>query len=354
MSKHKINPMQVAISIAIFVIALILIKVVSFPGKQYNAENADTTATSLKELFAEEKVWTAPDVSSIPKNEEGRLILYGRELIVHTSKYFGPNGSLAKSTNGLNCQSCHLDAGTRPYGNNLGAAASTYPRYSPRAGNDVSLAGKVNECFSRSMNGTPIDTNGKEMKAYLAYINWLGKDFHKEAKLAGSEGIKAPHFINRAADPIKGKEVYEQMCARCHGHDGQGQLAADVLKDPSKQQGGNATADDHYYYPPVWGKNSFNGVATLYRLSKFAGFVKNNMPYPMDYRSAVLTDEQAWDVAAYVNTQERSFKDHSKDYLTDIAKKPYDFPFPPYADNFSEEQHKFGPYKSMPSAQKGH
>jgi thiosulfate dehydrogenase len=127
-----------------------------------------------------------------------------------------------------------------------------------------------------------------------------------------------------------------------------------VLKDPAKNQGGTATTDDLYFYPPLWGKNSFNAVATLYRLSKFAGFVQNNMPYPMNYTSRILTDEQAWDVAAYVNSRERPVKDHSTDYITDLSKKPYDYPFPPYADSYSQEQHKFGPYTDMASAKKKH
>jgi thiosulfate dehydrogenase len=224
----------------------------------------------------------------------------------------------------------------------------------PRAGSVVTVAQKINECFSRSLNGTPIDTTSKEMLAYVAYVKWLGMNFKKSEKLTGSGGIKAPRFIDRAADPEKGKLVYDQLCSRCHGKDGQGQFVVDVLKDETKQQGGNATTDDLYYYPPLWGSHSFNAVATLYRLSKLAGFIQNNMPYPITYSSPVLTDEQAWDVAAYVNSSERPVKDYSKDYISDISKKPYDFPFPPYADKFTEAQHKFGPYKEMPSANKAH
>lgn len=314
----------------------------------------DSSSTSVTDLMTEEKLWTAPDTSTIPGGEEGKMIRYGRTLIIHTSKYFGPNGTLSKNTNGMNCQNCHLDAGTKPFGNNLGSTSTTYPKYLPRAGSMVTISQKINECFSRSLNGTPIDTTSKEMLAYIAYVKWLGKDFKKELKLAGSEGIKAPPFIDRAADPEKGKVAYELYCARCHGKDGQGQFAVDVLKDETKQQGGTATADDHYYYPPLWGDHSFNAVATLYRLSKFAGFIQNNMPYPINYEKPVLTNEQAWDIAAYVNSNARPVKDHSKDYIVDISKKPFDFPFSPYSDGFTQAQHKYGPYTDMPSAHKAH
>ncbi|MEO5571018.1 MAG: c-type cytochrome [Bacteroidia bacterium] len=316
--------------------------------------NHDTHSMSVAELFAEEHVWKAPDTASIPADEEGKLIAYGRKLMIHTTHYFGPNGSVSKTHNGLTCQNCHLDAGTRPYGNNLGVVSTTYPRFLPRCGTVLNIAEKVNECFLRSLNGAGIDTAGKEMKGLVAYIEWLGKDVKKGDKFDGSGGITAIKFIDRAADPAKGKIVFEQYCSRCHGTNGEGQFVADVMKDETKQQGGTATAEDLYYYPPLWGNNSFNGVATLYRVSKLAGFIKYNMPYPVDYKNPVLTDEQAWDVAAYVNNSSRPIKDHSEDYACDISKKPFDFPFAPYADNFSEEQHKFGPYTAMPSAMKKH
>jgi thiosulfate dehydrogenase len=350
-SDFNIKPVTVAIILALTIgITIVLNNFASDSENQSVENNPDTSLTSLAYLFEDENVWIAPDTASIPQDDSGKLISYGRNIVIHTSKYFGPKGSLDKSTNGLTCQNCHFEAGTRPYGNNFGAVAATYPRFMPRFGAVHSIATKVNECFMRSLNGNPIDTAGKEMNAIVAYINWLGKDVRKGETPAGSGGIKAPHFIARAADPEKGKIVYEQMCSRCHGSDGEGQFAADILKDETKQQGGNATADDLYYYPPVWGSHSYNGVATLYRLSKFAGFVQNNMPYPMTYKNPVLTDEQAWDVAAYVNSLERPIKDHSKDYASDISKKPFDFPFGPYADNFAQEQHKFGPYTDMPSA----
>src|SRR5687768_4617901 len=56
-------------------------------------------------------LWQPPDSTLIPKTPEGRLILYGKELIQHTARYLGPQGKVKKISNGLNCQSCHLNAG---------------------------------------------------------------------------------------------------------------------------------------------------------------------------------------------------------------------------------------------------
>jgi thiosulfate dehydrogenase len=36
----------------------------------------------------------------------------------------------------------------------------------------------------------------------------------------------------------------------------------------------------------------------------------------------------------------------------DISKKPMDHPFGPYADSFSEERHKYGPYQEILAAKK--
>lgn len=307
----------------------------------------DSVDAVIAALYKQQPAWTAPDISTIPENEKGKEILYGRNIIIHTSKYFGPNGSISKSTNGLNCQNCHFEAGTRLYGNNLAAVSATYPKFLPRAGTIITTAQKINECFLRSLNGSAIDTAGKEMQALIAYINWLGIDVKPGKLPAGTGGINAPPLMDRAANPANGERIYTQHCARCHGNNGHGQFASDVLKDEAKQQGGSATADDLYYYPPLWGPNSYNAISTIYRISKFAGFVRYNMPYPVTYKNPVLTDEQAWDVAAYVNSMQHPLKDVSKDYASDISKKPYDFPFGPYADDYTEAQHKYGPFTEM-------
>jgi thiosulfate dehydrogenase len=102
-----------------------------------------------------------------------------------------------------------------------------------------------------------------------------------------------------------------------------------------------------YTYPPLWGPNSYNSGAGLFRLSRFAGYVRDNMPLNQATHNApALSDEEAWDVASFVNSRPRPSKDLSSDW-PNIAKKPIDHPFGPYADGFSETQHKFGPFKPI-------
>src|SRR6478735_12110529 len=65
---------------------------------------------------------------------EDSLTRYGHELVANTSYYLGPKGKIAKISNGMNCQNCHLDAGTFPFGNNYRAVVSTYPKFRARSG----------------------------------------------------------------------------------------------------------------------------------------------------------------------------------------------------------------------------
>src|SRR5678809_1282542 len=100
--------------------------------------------------------WHAPDINLVPHSPEGDLIRYGRDLIVNTSNYFGPKGVVAPITNGMNCQSCHIEAGTRSFGNSFAAVASTYPKYRDRSGRIESIEFRIKECLERSLNGNTI------------------------------------------------------------------------------------------------------------------------------------------------------------------------------------------------------
>ena len=55
-------------------------------------------------------------------------------------------------------------------------------------------------------------------------------------------------------------------------------------------------------FPPLWGPRSYNWGAGMARVDNAAGFIKANMPLGQGNR---LGDQQAWDVAAFVNSHER-------------------------------------------------
>ena len=286
-------------------------------------------------IIKSDKEWKAPDTSQIAHTIQGDLIHYGRELILHTASFFGPKGTVSQISNGMNCGACHIDAGTRLWGNNFSKVATTYPLFRNRSGKIETLEMRINDCFERSLNGKKPGDSSKEMKAMVAYVNWIGKDVLKGDKTTG-QGVETLPFLNRAADTTNGRIVYSSICQKCHGKNGEGEL-----ENNGKE----------YLYPPLWGKNSYNVGAGIYSLSKFAGYVKNNMPFGITFHNPQLTNEQAWDVAAFVNTQPHPLKDIRMDW-PDLATKPYDYPFGPYSDKFSLNQHKYGPFSQIQQSYK--
>jgi thiosulfate dehydrogenase len=293
-------------------------------------EQKDKVATTYSSK-PEDAYWSPPDSTLIPETPEGKLVLYGYNLVAHTSMYLGPQGTVMSVTNGMNCQNCHLNAGKKIFGNNYSAVASTYPKFRDRSGTIETIEKRVNDCIERSLNGKALNENSEEMRAFVAYIKWVGSNVPKGTSPEGV-GLLVPDFLDRPADPKKGLIVYQESCARCHGLNGQGQKSGNGIE---------------WKYPPLYGSESYNVGAGLFRLSRFAGYVKANMPSDVaTFEKPALTDEQAWDVAAYINSMPRPDKDISMDW-PDISKKPIDHPFGPYADNFNETQHKYGPFKEM-------
>jgi thiosulfate dehydrogenase len=305
-------------------------------GIESRAAN-DSDTTKHKNIYADllRDDWSAPDTNSLGNTDVENLIRYGRRLIVNTGYYFGPHGIISKNSNGMNCQNCHLDAGTKLWANSFSAVWANYPKVRARSGKLEYLERRINDCFERSMNGKKLDSLSHEMRAMVAYINWVGKDVPKDSVPEGAS-VADLKYPDREADSAKGKIVYETHCVSCHAKNGEGQLTPDGL----------------YLYPPLWGDHSFNVSAGMYRISRLAAFAKSNMPnLKSTHDNPTLTDEQAWDVAAYINSQPRPEVLFKGDW-PDIAKKPVDHPFGPYADMFTEHQHKYGPFQPIKDLQK--
>ena len=277
------------------------------------------------------ETWVAPDTALIRDNKEGELVKYGRELIMHTGAFLGPNGSVSHKANGMNCQNCHLSAGTRLWSNTYSAVKANYPKFRKRSGSVEDLEKRINDCMLRSMNGSVLDPKSQEMKAMIAYIEWVGKDVEKGEQPVGAYVDPVP-WLDRPANPLHGKNVFKKHCVTCHGVQGQGMFHPDGIT---------------YQYPPLWGPYSYTTAAGMYRITKLAGFIKYNMPYLLSsHDHPVLTDEEAWDIAAFINTMPRPHRTFPGDWPV-MAETPVDHPFGPFADPFSEQQHKYGPFPVM-------
>jgi thiosulfate dehydrogenase len=256
---------------------------------------------------------------------------YGKRLILQTTEVLGPDVADPKMrfiSSRLACASCHIGAGVEPGNLSLATAITRYPRISPRSAANETIQDRINGCMTRSMNGRPLADNSPEMIAMVAYLGFLAK---QDAEMAASQrkAHESPAFKtpNRAADTESGQRVFEKRCAPCHGKDGAGLPAS-----PDLVHG--------YVFPPLWGPNSFNDGAGLHRVITAARFIKAKMPLG----KADLDDDDAFDVAAYINSKPRpEMAGLDRDY-PDRTKKPVDTGYLPYADPFSQEQHRFGPF----------
>lgn len=256
---------------------------------------------------------------------------YGYRLIAQTTEILGPDVADPKmrfTDSRLACASCHIGAGVEPGNLSLATAMNRYPRISPRSAGNETIQDRINGCMMRSMNGRALADNSAEMIAMVAYLRFLAD---QDAAMGASQrkahdpaALKTP---NRAANFENGRRVFEKRCAACHGQDGAG-LAAST----------NLTLG--YVFPPLWGPYSFNDGAGLHRILTAARFIKTKMPLGR----ADLDDDDAFDVAAYINSKPRpEMTGLDRDY-PDRTRKPVDTGYAPYADSFPLEQHRFGPF----------
>ena len=169
------------------------------------------------------------------------------------------------------------------------------------------------------------------MDAMVEYINHLG-DVYAAMSESKRTPVEPPAFQepDRAASVEAGRQVFESRCQVCHGADGAGLKATPDI-------------NDGYLFPPLWGPDSYNNGAGMTRVLTAARFIKARMPYGQPD----LTDDQAYDVAAYINSHWRPEKANLEVDFPDKTRKPIDSPYPPYADDFPHEQHRLGPFQPI-------
>ena len=214
-----------------------------------------------------------PSPDTIPGSQLGEQIRLGYEIVVNTQEYAKPYVG-----NRLNCTNCHLDGGLNPNAASFVGLSAVYPEYRPRSGKVNTLADRVNECMERSLNGRAFPADSSKLQAIVAYITWLSRGVPSGATLPwrGLQRIES----RRPLDSDNGKKVFASKCVFCHGFDGLGTMAA----------------------PPVWGPQSYTIGAGMARVSVAAAFIKSNMPRSWGWS---LSDDDAYDVAAYINAQPR-------------------------------------------------
>ena len=211
-----------------------------------------------------------PADSEIPPGPLGVSIRRGLTLLTATRdslpSYVG---------NDLRCVSCHLDEGRRSPQSWVGVTGR-YPQYRSRSGTVETIEDRVNGCFVRSLNGKAIPVGGNDMRDIVSYLTFLSRG----VPVGDTPRPPDTRWAALKADTAAGSTFFAKNCARCHGEDGGGTIAA----------------------PPVWGPRSFNIGAGMTRVRTAAAFIVANMPFD---KAITLTNQQALDVAAYIASQPR-------------------------------------------------
>ena len=237
-------------------------------------------------LWGIHKDWYAADISRLGPGAENDLIRYGKDLIVNTPKHIGKNASnpaMRYAGNDLACQSCHLNAGLQPFAAPFVSTFATFPMFVDDQ--VLTLTQRLNGCMRRSMNGKDLPLESREMEALVAYIKFLGNGTPEGVRVAGM-GLRPIIPPTEPPDARRGEAVYAKHCVSCHKEDGQGE----PRRPPAVGYG----------IPPLWGDGSFNAGAGMAKTAYAASYIRDNMPFGIDYREPVLTVQQAWDVAAYM------------------------------------------------------
>jgi thiosulfate dehydrogenase len=223
--------------------------------------------------------FTPPAADSIPDNDFGKMVKKGEQIFVNTQQ-----NARQFVGNSLNCVNCHLDAGRKANASPLWAAYISYPAYRSKNKHVNTFAERLQGCFRFSMNGKAPPLDDPALVALESYAYWMATGAPVGGKVAGRGYPDVPK-PPLPGDYVRGEKVYAQSCAVCHGADGQGQAS-----------GGKTV------FPPLWGPKSFNWGAGMHDIKNAAGFIKANMPLGS---GGTLTDQEAWDVATFMDSHER-------------------------------------------------
>lgn len=248
----------------------------SQPEKPAAAAVASTAAPMAQMVPAH---FAPPDAQAIPDTPMGQWIQRGEAIFMRT-----PDNAVGFSGNSLSCANCHLDAGRLNNAAPMWGAYPMYPAYRKKTNHVDTFAERVRGCFMYSMNGKAPDDGHDILVAIEAYAYWMAQKAPTGEKLPGAGFVKL-NPPERKASFDEGLKVYEAKCALCHGANGQGQKSGGVT-----------------VFPALWGSDSYNWGAGMHEIDKAASFIKSNMPYGLHND---LTDQQAWDVATFINSFER-------------------------------------------------
>jgi len=258
-------------------------------GEVHSGEVPQHGAPPAGRAPADDGYFSSPSRDELPEGPFGESIRRGQAIFENTNadpasgKYVG---------NDQTCGNCHLDAGRLAGSAPLWAAWVAYPAYRSKNQKVNTYIERIQGCFTYSMNarasaaGAPPAADSETMVSLVAYSYWLAKGAPTGDDTMPGRGYPRLKETESGFDPQRGALVYAAKCAVCHGENGAGVVQA----------------EGRTLFPPLWGAESYNWGAGMHRIDTAAAFIKHNMPLGLPDS---LSDQEAWDVAAYMNSHER-------------------------------------------------
>lgn len=251
-----------------------------------------------------------------PDGELGKMVRLGEAIFSKTDVHPLTKGLVG---NTLACKSCHLTgkdgkAGTSDGFAGLRGTAAAFPAYSARDGRAITLQDRIDDCFDRSMDGTRPITDSNASLAMTAYVAWLGSGTvlqpnaeypmsRQNSKIWKAGKSRMDPLLRKAThdDYLAGSKLYGSKCAACHQADGGGMGST---------------------FPALWGKCAdgkwlaYNAGAGMSKLDKAAVWIQSNMPLGA---GGTLSDQEAVQVALYINAQSRAGYPPASDYAKGVV-----------------------------------
>ena len=303
-------------------------------------------AAALFQSYASRPVqpWAVAQMETIPQGAEGELIRYGMKLMQQTTQLAGPlaeDHSKRYSRNNLNCTNCHEAGpsglpGSKPYALPLVNAVNDYPKLDPKSMKVISLEQRIAGMFGKGE--VELTVQKPEMQAIVAYLRWLGGQTKPGMAMTGT-GLMPIVMPDRAADPKQGQGLFAARCSQCHGVTGEGTPAPDFAK------GGG------YLFPPIAGDDTYDDGGHMYMVPLLTRFIYANMPLGSSATAPQLKIEEAYDIAAYINSElPRRHAPQRVGAYPNTAFRPAGFAIPEHFPDDPEgyRRARFGPFPHGP------
>lgn len=250
----------------------IVVSTIACLACQKEPEKAPLDDTGVMPTPVARVAFRVPDESELQDSTLLASVRRGKALLAFTRDSL-PN----HVGNKLQCVSCHPDNGTRRNVMPWVGVYARFPQYRQRAGGIQVIEDRINDCFKRSMNGQPLVPESRDMRDIIAYLAFLSSGYPVFAEV---EGQSFPRIPALPGDTARGAATFVAKCSVCHGENGAG---TDV-------------------FPALWGDGSYNIGAGMARVNTAAAFIKVAMPQTAP---GTLTDQEAYDLAAYINSRPR-------------------------------------------------